>query len=374
MIGKSKNGGTTMPVKTISWECDRIMMIDQSRLPTETVFFTPESCEEMWEAIRRLKVRGAPAIGIAAAFGLYLAARASEASTPEALLLEIDEAAAYLATARPTAVNLCWALRRLQQFSRRKAAAATDVAFLKAALLDEARAMITEDNAVCLSIGYHGLELLLPGMSLLTHCNAGGLGTAQWGTALAPIYLAHEQGWPLRVFADETRPVLQGARLTAWELQQAGVHVVLICDNMAGTLMHHGWIEAVIVGTDRVAANGDVVNKIGTYSLAVLAHHHGIPFYVAAPRSSIDLETPSGEQVTIEERETTEITYGFGVRTAPEAVEVYNPAFDVTPAKLVTAMITEVGLLRPPYDVSLAEAMSTPFSPSPAVRERLAQH
>lgn len=362
-----------MPVKTISWEGDRVVMLDQSRLPIETVYFTPQSCEEMWEAIRSLKVRGAPAIGISAAFGLYLAAQSSQARTPEALLLDIDRAAAYLASARPTAVNLFWALRRMQNLARQKTTAAPDVALVKAALLDEARAMIGEDNAVCLSIGYHGLSLLRPGVTLLTHCNAGGLGTAQWGTALAPIYLAHEQGWSLRVFADETRPVLQGARLTAWELQQAGVDVVLICDNMAGALMQRGVIEAVIVGTDRVTANGDVVNKIGTYSLAVLARHHSIPFYVAAPRSSIDLETSDGEQVTIEERDAAEITCGFGTRTAPKAIEVYNPAFDVTPAELVTALITEVGILHPPYEASLTAAMKASFCLSPAVQRRLAQ-
>ena len=360
-----------MPVKTIRWDDDRIVIIDQSRLPLETAYISLDTCDQVWEAIRRLKVRGAPAIGLTAAFGVYLAARASKATEVEELLSDIDRAAKYLATARPTAVNLFWALRRMQKCARQKAAAIPDVETVKAALLAEAQSMIQEDNAVCLSIGYHGLTLLRPGMNLLTHCNAGGLGTAQWGTALAPIYLAHEQGYSLRVYVDETRPVLQGARLTAWELQQAGVHAVLICDNMAGFLMQRGRIDAIIVGTDRVTANGDVVNKIGTYSLAVLARHHGIPFYVAAPRSSIDLETSKGEMVTIEERDADEITSAFGVRTAPQDIEVYNPAFDVTPAELVTAMITEVGILRHPCEVLLAEAKHTAFKMSEAVRKRL---
>ena len=288
----------------------------------------------------------------------------------DALLSDIDRAAAYLATARPTAVNLFWALRRMQRCAHQKPLRPQNADTVKAALLMEAQSMLHEDNAVCLSIGYHGLELLRPGMSLLTHCNAGEWGTAQWGTALAPVYLAHEQGYPLRVYADETRPVLQGARLTAWELQQAGVPVVLICDNMAAWLMQRGLIDAVIVGTDRVAANGDVVNKIGTYSLAVLARHHGIPFYVAAPRSSIDPETPTGEMVTIEERGADEITCAFGVRTAPQDIEVHNPAFDVTPAELVTAMITEVGIIRHPYERSL-RSNGCRSGHSDAVRKRL---
>lgn len=363
-----------MPLKTIAWENEQVVLIDQSRLPLEKVYLTPGSCEEMWDAIRNLKVRGAPAIGIAAAFGLYLAARDSKAQSVEALLTDIDAAVQFLATARPTAVNLFWALERVQRLAHAESEKTSDVETLQAALLAEAQAMIVEDNAVCLSIGYHALTFLRPGISLLTHCNAGGLATAQWGTALAPIFLAHEQGWPIRVWADETRPVLQGARLTAWELQQAGIDVTLICDNMAGAIMKDGLVDAVIVGTDRVTANGDVVNKIGTYAVAVLAHHHNIPFYVAAPRSSIDLDTPSGDQVTIEERDGSEITCGYGKRTAPEGIAVYNPAFDVTPKELVTAIITEVGVLRPPYDVTLEEAMAEPFSPPPFVQERLRPH
>ncbi len=366
-----------MPVDTIAWQDGQVVLIDQTCLPLETIYIRPRSCRDMWEAIRNLQVRGAPAIGIAAAFGVYLAAEESTATTVPDLLAEIDAAAEYLATARPTAVNLFWALRRVQALAHQQAAfwnhppaAEQDeaaeqnragVAALRRELLAEARRMIDEDNAVCLAIGRHGLTLLQPGMGLLTHCNAGGLGTARWGTALSPIFLAHQKGWPLRVFADETRPVLQGARLTAWELQAAGIDVTLICDNMAGVVMRQGWVQAVIVGADRVAANGDVVNKIGTYGVAVLARHHGLPFYVAAPRSSIDPATAGGADVVIEERPAAEVTEGFGRRTAPPGVSVYNPAFDVTPAELVTAIVTEVGVLRPPYHQALAAAGTAPF-------------
>lgn len=360
-----------MPIKTIVWENDRVVLVDQSRLPMETVYFTPETAQEMWEAIRSLKVRGAPAIGIAAAFGMYLAAKQSGAANIDSLLQHIDAAAAYLATARPTAVNLFWALKRIQQFAHRQAAFVTCVAELQSALLAEAQRMIAEDNAVCLSIGMHGLSLLQRNMGILTHCNAGGLGTAQWGTALAPVFLAQEMGWQPKVYADETRPVLQGARLTAWELQQSGVDVTLICDNMAGVVMRNGWVQAVIVGADRVAANGDVANKIGTYSVAVLAQYHRIPFYVAAPRSTIDLATAHGRDIPIEERHEDEVVCGFGKRTAPENVQVYNPAFDVTPAELISGIITEVGVVRPPYPENLAAALETAFVPNEEVLRRL---
>jgi len=373
-----------VPVDTIAWRDGQVVLIDQTRLPLETIYISPQNVAEMWAAIRALKVRGAPAIGIAAAFGLYLAAMQSTATTPAALLADIDAAAEYLAKARPTAVNLFWALRRVQQVAHNVLAditatadadpsvtAATRINQLQQRVLDEALRMLNEDNEVCLSIGHYGLALLAPGMGLLTHCNAGGLGTARWGTALAPIFLAHEQGWPLRVFVDETRPLLQGARLTAWELAAAGVDTTLICDNMAGAVMQSGWVQAVIVGTDRVTANGDVVNKIGTYSVAVLAHHHGIPFYVAAPRSSIDLDTAHGRDVIIEERAADEVTSGLGRRTAPEGVGVFNPAFDVTPAELVTALITEVGLVHPPYPAALAKVCAAPFTPPPQIAKYL---
>lgn len=355
-----------MPINTIAWSQGQVTLIDQTRLPLQTVYLHPKTPQEMWVAIRTLQVRGAPAIGIAAAFGVYLAAAQSKATCMKGLIADIDAAVTYLAGARPTAVNLFWALRRIQQVAHCQALLLKDqdggIESLRQALLDEACLMINEDNAVCLAIGQYGLSLLQPNMGLLTHCNAGGLGTARWGTALAPIYLAHEKGWPIKVFADETRPVLQGARLTAWELQAAGVDVTLICDNMAGMVMQQGLVQAVIVGCDRVSANGDVVNKIGTYGLAVLAQHHGLPFYVAAPRSSIDLATLRGSDVVIEEREATEITEGCGKRIAPIGVKVYNPAFDVTPAQLVTAFITEVGVLKPPFPAALAQACAAMFT------------
>jgi methylthioribose-1-phosphate isomerase len=352
-----------MPIDTITWSQGRVTLIDQTRLPMQVVYLHPETVQEMWQAIRSLQVRGAPAIGIAAAFGVYLAAVQSSATSVDALLTAIDAAVTYLASARPTAVNLFWALQRIQQTAHSEAKDKNaNVNTLRQALLNEARQMIDEDNAVCLAIGQHGLSLLRPNMGLLTHCNAGGLGTAGWGTALAPIYLAHQKGWPLKVFADETRPVLQGARLTAWELQTAGIDVTLICDNMAGLVMQQGWVQAVIVGCDRVSANGDTVNKIGTYSLAILAQHHGIPFYVAAPRSSIDLATAQGNDVVIEERDATEVTEWCGQRSAPPGVKVYNPAFDVTPAELISAYITEVGVLKPPFPAALAKACAAAFT------------
>ncbi len=360
-LANSHGGGQAVellepPVRTLWWADERLHLIDQTRLPNEVAVIQAASAEEVWRCIRELRVRGAPAIGMAAAFGLYLGVRSAAPASLAELWPLTDRVAAYLASARPTAVNLVWALRRVQEAARQQAPASVDEAL--AALLAEAQRLVAEDHAVCLAIGRHGLTLLHDGMGLLTHCNAGGLGTAGWGTALAPIYLAARQGWRLRVFADETRPVLQGARLTAWELQQAGIPVTLLCDNMAAAAMARGWIQAVIVGTDRVAANGDVANKIGTYGLAVLAQAHGIPFYVAAPLSSVDLETPSGEAIPIEERDPAEVTQVGGRRLAPEGVQVWNPAFDVTPARFVTALITEVGVLRPPFGPALQEAVA----------------
>jgi len=342
--------------QSVIWRDDSLMLLDQRRLPTKTVYLTLRTAEEVWTAIRDLAVRGAPAIGIAAAYGLVLGVRHVPEGDEAGFWRELDRVVAFLATARPTAVNLFWALERMRK--RAEAERGKPLAVVKAALLDEARAIQRENAAVCRRIGEHLLALLADGMGILTHCNAGGLATAAYGTALAPLYLAKERGWRLRVFADETRPVLQGARLTAYELQQAGVDVTLICDNMAGWVMKQGWVQAVIVGTDRVAANGDVANKIGTYSLAVLAKAHNIPFYVAAPTSSIDLATPTGADIPIEERPAHEVTEGFGRRTAPEGVAVYNPAFDVTPAELVTAIVTEHGIVRPPYPEGLKRVVA----------------
>lgn len=345
---------TTTPLQSVRWAETHLDLLDQRLLPEEIVMLPLTTVEQVWEAIRHLAVRGAPAIGIAAAYGVVLGAQAATHEDPPTWLSEIRRIADYLATSRPTAVNLFWALDRMTQHAERMAAQ-TSLSPIErnAALLEEAHRIQAEDEDVCRQIGEHALTLFEDGMGVLTHCNAGGLATAKYGTALAPFYLAQEQGIQLKVFADETRPVLQGARLTAFELQQAGVDVTLICDNMAGYVMSKGWVQAVIVGTDRVAANGDVANKIGTYSVAVLAKAHQIPFYVACPLSTIDLQTASGADIPIEERPESEITEGFGKRTAPVGVKVFNPAFDVTPHEYVSAIITEKGIIRPPFHVNL---------------------
>jgi methylthioribose-1-phosphate isomerase len=345
-------------LQSVIWADDRLDLIDQRLLPEEIVYLPLTTVEEVWEAIRHLKVRGAPAIGITAAYGVVLASRDERGGVSD-WLARVLKAAEYLATSRPTAVNLFWALERMSAKAKTLAESGRDLETCKRELLEEAVAIQREDEETCRLIGEHALTLLKDGMGVLTHCNAGGLATAKYGTALAPIYLAKERGIDIRVFADETRPVLQGARLTAFELQQAGVDVTLICDNMAGMVMSKGWVDAVIVGTDRVAANGDVANKIGTYSVAVLAKAHGIPFYVACPLSTIDLGTPTGAEIPIEERSAEEVTEGFGKRTAPRGVKVFNPAFDVTPAEYVTAIITEKGIVRAPFSENLKNLFST---------------
>ena len=296
-------------------------------------------------------MRGAPAIGIAAAYGLYVSIRDLKAECFEEFYKEFEKNADYLASSRPTAVNLFWALNRMKK--RAIESKNKSIEDIKRDLLNEAHAIRNEDEEMCKAIGENFLTLLEDGMTILTHCNAGGLATARYGTALSPIFLAKDKGWNIRVFADETRPLLQGARLTTWELLQYGVDVTLICDNMAAHVMSKGWIDAIITGCDRVAANGDVANKIGTYGLAVLAKAHNIPFYIAAPSSTIDMDTPDGSQIVIEERSEDEVSCGFGIRTAPEGVKVYNPAFDVTPNSLITAIVTEKGILRPPYDKTI---------------------
>lgn len=324
-------------------EEEYVELLDQTRLPLEEVWVKISTPEEMAEAIRSLRVRGAPAIGIAAAFGVVLAA-GFDGSRTAAL-----EAADLLEKTRPTAVNLFYALKRM----RRAAVDHDDAPDLKSRLLAEARAIFEEDLAAGKALGEHGLSLLANGSTVLTHCHTGGVATAGYGTALAPLILAKEKGLVLKAYVDETRPLLQGSRITAWELLKSGIPATLISDSMAGHVMREGRIDAVIVGADRIAANGDVANKIGTYSLAVLARAHGIPFYVSAPLSTIDLDTPSGDAIEIEERAVEEITCGFGRRTAPDGIMVYNPAFDVTPAELVTAIITEHGVVYPPYVRSL---------------------
>lgn len=347
------NASTYEPLSSVYWGGDHLVLLDQRLLPEEIVYLQLFTPEEVWEGIHSMKVRGAPAIGIAAAFGAVLGGMQVEANDNKGWLQQVAKTCAYLATSRPTAVNLFWALDRIKLAAEKLAASDLDTAGLNAALLAEAEAIRAEDEDVCRRIGENALPFFQDGMGVLTHCNAGGLATAKYGTALAPMYLAHEQGLNLKVFADETRPVLQGARLTAFELQQAGIDVTLLADNMAAMVMSKGWIQAVIVGTDRVAANGDVANKIGTYGVAVLAKAHGIPFYVACPLSTIDLNTKTGADIPIEERPAEEITEGFGKRTAPQGVKVYNPAFDITPNEYVTAIITEKGVVQAPYHESL---------------------
>jgi len=337
-----------MPLATIEWlggvdGCVRL--IDQTLLPTEFRLIECHTAEEMWEAIKVLRVRGAPAIGIAAAFGVVLGIQRSQAASYAEFDRELGRVAGYLATARPTAVNLFWALERMKRVAEEHAH--LPIPQLKQRLLDEALAIAEEDQQVCRAIGRHGAPLIPDGGGVLTHCNAGGLATADYGTALAVMFAAHEQGKRFRVFADETRPLLQGARLTAWELMQAGIDVTLICDSMAAVVMRERKVNVVIVGADRIAANGDTANKIGTYGVAILAREHGIPFYVAAPVSTFDLLLPNGSVIPIEERKAEEVTEGFGKRTAPEGVKVYNPAFDVTPARYIAGIITERGLIAP---------------------------
>ena len=325
-----------------------VVMLDQRLLPTQETWRSYRDAAETADAIREMVVRGAPAIGCAAAFGLAAGARHYEAAGFEAAF-EAD--VARLAASRPTAVNLFWALERQRAvFTRTKA---EGIETLRRALLAEAQAILHEDIAACRQMGAYGAELIPAGAKILTHCNAGALATGGYGTALGVIRAAHEAGKGISVYADETRPFLQGARLTAWELQHSGIDVTLICDNMSGALMKQGALSCCIVGSDRIAANGDVANKIGTYMVAVLAARHGIPFYVAAPLSTIDLETQTGDEIPIEERPPREVTHIGVTQIAPTGVPVRNIAFDVTPAELVTAIITERGIARAPYEASL---------------------
>ena len=341
-------------LQTITWTGSSARLLDQTKLPTETVYVDIVNERQMWDAIKRLVIRGAPAIGVAAAFGVYLGV----CSAPDDIFAaRLEEVCKYLATSRPTAVNLFWAIDRVRRVAE-NAASPEDA---KHQLLGEAIRMLDEDNLVCRAIGEHGVALLERlkdsngQINLLTHCNAGGLATVQYGTALAPIYVGKERGLKFHVYADETRPLLQGSRITAYELQQNGIPCTVICDNMAASVMSQGKVAAVIVGTDRVAANGDVANKIGTYGVAILAKHFGIPFYVAAPTSSIDRSLASGDQIPIEQRDGREISEGFGKQTAPNGVDMFNPAFDVTPAELVTALITEKGVVKAPLAIGLVK-------------------
>lgn len=334
-------------------EAGALRIVDQTLLPGEVQYRELKTAEEVWTAIRILQVRGAPAIGVAAAYGAWLGAREKNPHSPQELEKALGETCTYLKTSRPTAVNLAWALSRME-----KCLAACphewDVSARLDALLQEADSILQEDEEQNLCIARHGLSLLQPGIGLLTHCNAGELATSRWGTALGPILLGQQEGYGFHVYADETRPLLQGARLTAFELCRAGVDVTLQCDNMAASLMAAGKIQAVLVGCDRVARNGDTANKIGTLSLAVLARHYGIPFYVLGPTSTVDLSCESGKDIPIEERPGEEITsLWYRQPMAPQGVKTYNPAFDVTPAPLISAIITEKGVAQAPFEESL---------------------
>ena len=331
-----------------------LVILDQTKLPGEETYLSLERLPEFVHAIRSLQVRGAPAIGIAAAYGLYLSVRPYGGASREAFFSALSGAKDALAASRPTAVNLFWALDRVERAALRDVDAPPSVIIER--MKEEALLIHREDRAACAAIGDHGLTLFKPGMTFLTHCNAGALAASEYGTALSPIYRGKERGYGFRVFADETRPLLQGARLTAWELSRSGVDVTLVCDGMSANLMQRGWIDACIVGCDRLAANGDAANKIGTASLAVVAKHYGVPFYVAAPTSTIDMQCASGKDITIEERDGDEVTtMWYGQPMAPDGVKTYNPAFDVTPADCITAIITEKGVVRPPYLQTIAQ-------------------
>ncbi|PHR53150.1 MAG: S-methyl-5-thioribose-1-phosphate isomerase [Robiginitomaculum sp.] len=335
----------------IQWHDDSLTLLDQTRLPLETVFEVQETPEQVWQSILQLKVRGAPAIGVAAAYGLCVAVQPFIGASIADFLDGLNDQAAYLNSSRPTAVNLGWALRRMQSVASQSDF--NDSRDLYARLVEEAKAIHAEDIELCEGMARHGAPLIKPGMGVLTHCNAGSLATTGLGTATAPMYLAHANGVSFKVYADETRPLLQGARLTAWELAQGGIDVTLITDNMAAHMMATGQIDLVITGTDRVAANGDVANKIGTMGVAILADYFNIPFYVACPSSTIDFETPDGSGIPIEEREADEVSCFGSARVATQDTQVRNPAFDVTPNKLVAGLITEKGIINAPYDVNL---------------------
>ena len=342
-------------MKTIEWRRNKVKIIDQSKLPSKLAYLNLSNVRQLWRAIRRLKVRGAPAIGIAAALGVALAMRSSRATTFTQFKKELKDVVEYLKEARPTAINLFWALERMERVTQEHYR--ESIPTLKKLLLKEAQKIIREDKNICRRMARFGSKLIKHGDVILTHCNAGALATADYGTALGVIYEAKKQAKRIKVYTDETRPVLQGARLTTWELMQHKIDVTLICDNMAADLMQKGKVDKILVGADRIAANGDTANKIGTYNLAVLANFHHIPFYVVAPASSFDLRLKCGKDIPIEQRDSRELREIFGRQLAPKRVKVYNPAFDVTPNSLITAIVTEKGILRKPYKVSLRKLL-----------------
>jgi methylthioribose-1-phosphate isomerase len=343
-------------IKTLEWTNSGVRFIDQTKLPMEEVYVTCRTYQEVAAAIRDMVVRGAPAIGVAAAMGIALGVQQSAAKDVASLRLDFEQIAKTIGETRPTAVNLFWAIRRMKETF---VSTSGNVPEIKAALVREAQQMYVEDIAANQAMGQHGATLMPASGGVLTHCNAGGLATCGYGTALGVIRAAVASGKKIHVYADETRPFLQGSRLTAWELMKDGIPTTVIADNMAGAMMKQGKIAAAVVGADRIAANGDVANKIGTYTVAVLAKEHGIPFYVAAPWSTVDMNTPDGDQIPIEQRSAKEVTHHAGKQVAPDGVLVENPAFDVTPNKYVTAIITERGIARAPYDASLRELASS---------------
>jgi methylthioribose-1-phosphate isomerase len=343
--------------KTLEWTNEGVRFLDQTKLPTEESYVTCTTYEEVADVIRKMVVRGAPAIGVAAAMGIALGTRDAEGDHVSELRRNFDQICETMGETRPTAVNLFWAIRRMQ--GRFDACSELPIEQIKNALISEAQRMYLEDIAANEAMGRHGATLMPASGGVLTHCNAGALATCGYGTALGVIRAAVESGKKIQVYADETRPFLQGSRLTAWELMKDGIPTTVISDNMAGAMMKQGKIGAVLVGADRIAANGDVANKIGTYTLAILAKEHGIPFYVAAPLSTIDLETPNGSQIPIEQRSSREVTHFAGKLITPDGVKVENPAFDVTPAKYITAIVTEQGIAKPPYEQSLSALANT---------------
>ncbi len=340
-----------MPVETINWKKGKVVYIDQRALPHHLKYAACGDVRTLWRAIKRLEIRGAPAIGIAGALGAVLGVKDSKAKTFDKFFKDLRRVTGYLASSRPTAVNLFWALARMERVAKENED--RPVGRIKEALLEEALRILDEDKRSCRRMARHGSHLVKSGDTILTHCNAGGLATADYGTALGVLFEAKRRGKRIRVYVDETRPLLQGARLTTWELMHEGIDTTLICDNMAASLMAKGMIDRIFVGADRIAANGDAANKIGTYSLAVLAKYHGVPFYVVAPVSTFDFSMKSGRDIPIEERDGNEVRTVLGKFTAPRNVKVYNPAFDVTPNVLITAIVTEKGIFRKPYIKSL---------------------
>ena len=351
----------------IKYENDKLFFLDQTKLPCEEIYYEIRNKEEVWEGINKLKVRGAPAIGVAAAYGLYISLKEYEGESLSEMGELLRNIKKYLLTSRPTAVNLEWALSRMEEryfnycgevcldFHKSKQELVENA---KGVLLLEAENIRIEDEENCKKMGEYGLSLLNRGMGLLTHCNAGTIATAKYGTSLSPIYLGHEKGYDFKVYVDETRPLLQGARLTAWELNKTGIDTTLICDNMASLVMKNGWIDAVLVGCDRMAQNGDGANKIGTSGVAILAKEYNIPFYMFVPTSTIDMDTIHGDDIVIEERNGEEISkMWYEKPMAPEGIKTYNPAFDVTDHKYITAIITEKGIIRPPFKENIKKIM-----------------